>query len=432
MKEKSAIWKDRNFIKYFSANLLSNLGNWFDFVAVLILFRYTWEAEPMLIALIPVMYAIPSILLGQFAGVFADRRNKLKILVHSDWIRAGLTFLLVFTGSPMFALPVLLLRNTVGVISLPAQQGLMRSIVEEEDLMKAVTINGSLFQLVKVVGPLLGGSVAGALSPQFSIAINAFSFLLSGVILTRVSVKHRQPTGEEEEAASEKSGFLASWKEGWTFVIHSRILFASILFGIVSTLVIQMIDAQLVTLFSEVFPERAGVTGWVISAIGVGSLLMVVLLNKLEKIQKYGWFFGAGSLLIGIMTGGFGYLSEYNFIAAAIGFALIGGIGNGLVFTAIQYLIQKEPPKEAIGRVSGIIDSTLSLLFIIGPLLGGLVISQLGVLYAFRVIGAGLAMIGLLGILLQKFIWKSKGRHVFHQETLKSKEKISVNESYPG
>ena len=137
MKVADSIWKDRNFIKFFSANVLSNLGNWFDFVAVLILFRYTWEADPMLIALIPVMYAIPSIVLGQFAGVLADRTDKLKILVNSDWIRGGLTFLLALTTSPLFALPVLLLRNTVGVISLPAQQGLMRNIVEEEDLMKA-------------------------------------------------------------------------------------------------------------------------------------------------------------------------------------------------------------------------------------------------------------------------------------------------------
>lgn len=86
----------------------------------------------MLIALIPIMYAIPSILLGQFAGVFADRRNKRKILIYSDWFRAALTLLLVFTPTPWLALPILFLRNTAGVLSLPAQQGLMRSIVDEK------------------------------------------------------------------------------------------------------------------------------------------------------------------------------------------------------------------------------------------------------------------------------------------------------------
>lgn len=405
MKKNASIWRDRNFIKFFSANALSNLGNWFDFVAVLILFRYTWKADPMLIALIPIMYAIPSILLGQFAGVFADRRDKLKILIHSDWIRAGLTLLLVFTTSPLLALPVLLVRNTVGVVSLPAQQGLMRSIVDENNIMKAVTINGSLFQLVKVVGPLIGGSVVGIFSPDFSIVVNVGSFVLSGIILTRIHIKNQDPKKKEELDTTEL-GFLASWKEGWSIVLKSRILLASIMFGIVSTLTIQMIDVQFVTLFSEVFPEKAELTGWAMSAIGFGSLLVVLLLNRLENIQKYGWFFGTGSLLIGVMTWGLGFLADYSFIILAIVLAFIGGIGNGITFTAVNYLIQKEPPKEAIGRVSGIVDSTLSILFIIGPLLGGLLINQFGVLAAFRIIGIGLTIIGTAGILLQKLIWK--------------------------
>jgi len=167
-----------------------------------------------------------------------------------------------------------------------------------------------------------------------------------------------------------------------------------------------MIDAQMVTLFSVVFPNVPEVTGWAISAIGIGSLLIVLLLNRIEKIDQYGWFFGTGSLLIGLMTGGFGFLQEYNVILFAIILAFIGGIGNGMTVTAVNYLIQIEPPKEAIGRVSGIIDSLLSILFIAGPLLGGLMINQFGVMSTFKTIGIGLTMIGLTGILLQKLIWK--------------------------
>ncbi|MGR9050581.1 MFS transporter [Halobacillus faecis] len=405
MKQKQSIWKNRNFVTFFSANALSNLGNWFDFVAVLILFRYTWQADPLLIALIPVMYAVPSILLGQFAGVFADRRDKLKILVYSDWIRGVLTLVLVFTPYPYLALALIFLRNTAGAISLPAQQGLVRRIVDEEAIMKAVTINGSLFQLVKVVGPLIGGSLTAAFSPSFSIAINGASFLLSGFILLFIR-PNKEEAKEQTEFPGGNVGFWTSWKEGWSYVLTSRILTASLLYGIVTTLTIQMIDAQFVTLFSEVFPEKSELTGWVISAIGIGSLLVVLGLNRLDEIKKYGWFFGSGSLLIGIMTGGFGFLNTSTILFVVIGLGLLGGIGNGLAFTAVNYLIQKEPPKEAIGRVSGIVDSTLSLLFIIGPLLGGLLIHQFGVMSAFKTIGIGLIGIGFVGIVFQNLIWK--------------------------
>ncbi|MYL49857.1 MFS transporter [Halobacillus litoralis] len=410
MKQKHSLWRNRNFVTFFSANALSNLGNWLDFVAVLILFRYTWKADPLLIALIPVMYAIPSILLGQFAGVFADRKDKLKILVYSDWIRGVLTLALVFTPFPFLALAFIFLRNTAGAISLPAQQGLVRRIVDEEEIMKAVTINGSLFQLVKVVGPLIGGSLTTAFSPSFSIAINSASFLLSGVILLFIRPK-KEEADEQGGKHGEDVGFWTSWKEGWSYVLNSRILTASLLFGIVTTLTIQMIDAQFVTLFSEIYPERAELTGWVISAIGIGSLLVVLALNKLDDIKKYGWFFGTASLLIGVMTGGFGFLNASTFLFVVIGLGLLGGIGNGLAFTAVNYLIQKEPPKEAIGRVSGIVDSTLSLLFIIGPLLGGLLIHQFGVTMAFRMIGFCLLGVGFVGIVFQNLIWKRARPH---------------------
>lgn len=402
MNKEISIWRNGNFIKFFSANTLANLGNWFDFVGVLILFRYTWKADPMLIALIPIMYAIPSILLGQFAGVFADRRNKRKILIYSNWFRAVLTLLLVFTTTPWLAFPILFLRNTAGVISLPAQQGLMRNIVDEKNILQAITINGSLFQLVKVIGPLIGGSVAGIFSPNISILLNAIAFMISGILLARIKVQEIETSVEIEVT---QSGFIGSWKEGWQIVLNSKILLASIVFGIFSVLTIQMIDAQIVTLFSEVFPNKPGFTGWAISAIGIGSLFVVILLNKLKKISKFGWFFGTGSLLIGIMTVGFGFLSDYNFIVLTIFLSIIGGIGNGLTFTAVNYIIQTEPPEEAIGRVTGIIDSLMSILFIVGPLLGGLLITHLGVLTAFKTIGLALSVIGMSGIFLQNIIW---------------------------
>ncbi|WP_345239367.1 MFS transporter [Pontibacillus salipaludis] len=422
MEKKDSIWRNQNFVPYFLANALSNLGNWFDFVAVLILFRYTWQADPMLIALIPIMYAIPSILLGQFAGVFADRKDKRKVLIYSDWIRGGLTLLIVLTTSPWFALPVLFLRNAVGVVSFPAQQGLMRSIVVEEDIMKAVTINGSLYQLMKVVGPLIGGSVTGFLSPEVSIVVNAASFILSGLILLKVEVKHQSFQENEVQEGKEASSFITSWKEGWRIVLKSQVLFASMMFGIVSTLTIQMIDTQIVTLFSEVFPNKPEITGWAISGIGMGSLIVVLYLNRLDEILRYGWFFGMGSALIGVMVLGFGFLDHFNLMTVALGLSIIGGVGNGMTFTAINYLIQKEPPQEAIGRVSGIVDSTLSVLFIAGPLLGGILISQFGVLFAFRGIGISLAVIGLLGIVLQNYIWGK--RHTFSKSQLE-------REAYP-
>jgi MFS transporter, DHA3 family, macrolide efflux protein len=101
-----------------------------------------------------------------------------------------------------------------------------------------------------------------------------------------------------------------------------------------------------------------------------------------------------------------GFLNNQSPLIIGLFFAFIGGIGTGITLTAVNYMIQKEPPTEAIGRVSGIVDSMLSILFIAGPLLGGVLIQQLGVILVFRGIGVVLFFTGMVGIIFQQVIWK--------------------------
>ena len=58
----------------------------------------------------------------------------------------------------------------------------------------------------------------------------------------------------------------------------------------------------------------------------------------------------------------------------------------------------------------------MSILFIAGPLLGGLLITQLGVLTAFKTIGLALSIIGIAGTFLQNLIWKQNKPAKVHIE----------------
>lgn len=156
-----------------------------------------------------------------------------------------------------------------------------------------------------------------------------------------------------------------------------------------------MNDAQFVTLFSELFPEKPEMTGWTISAIGVGALLAVLILTKKDTIERHGWFFGSGSVMIGVMAGGFGFLTSASPLTIGLLYPFIGGMGTGITLTVVNYMIQKEHPREAVGRVSGIVDSKFSILFIVGPILGGVQIQHLGVLVVFRWIGVLLLLTGV-------------------------------------
>ncbi|WP_255433465.1 hypothetical protein [Brevibacillus sp. LEMMJ03] len=62
------LWNNRVFIRMFAAYSLSTLGDWFDFIAVTMLLGYVCQADPMLMALLPLVYAGPGLVLGQVAG----------------------------------------------------------------------------------------------------------------------------------------------------------------------------------------------------------------------------------------------------------------------------------------------------------------------------------------------------------------------------
>jgi predicted MFS family arabinose efflux permease len=404
------LWKNRIFMKMFASYGLSTLGDWFDFIAVSILLGFVWRADPMTIAMLPLMYAGPGILFGQVAGILADRSNKLRLMIVTDVIRAALTTLLLFAPGPWWLLLFICLRSSVRVFHTPAQEAMTRHVVPTDQLLQATTLNGTVFQLAKVLGPLLGGTVAAAVSPSLCLAANACSFAVSAVLLLtigRVKEANGQPTKKQE-----KLGLRAAWKEGWQVLFKNRLLLASTIFSLIGLLAIQLVDAQFSVLFREKAPDHPELMGWSLSAIGTGALFTVAGLNRFSEIRSYGWLLGGGIFLIGVMFGAVGLYQPNEESYWLLAASFVGGIGTGLSSVGSTYLRQKETPREAIGRVSGIVDSLSSGVFVVAPLMGGVLITVFGVSMTFLAIGLVVATIGALGIVLQSFIWEPRQEKV--------------------
>ncbi|WP_196765488.1 MFS transporter, partial [Paenibacillus polymyxa] len=97
MKEKKelqstpSIWRNGRFRRMFAAHTAASFGDWFDAIAIQVLVAYRWEADPMMIALIPVVMALPGLLLGSIAGTLADRVHKARLMIVCDAAIALLT-----------------------------------------------------------------------------------------------------------------------------------------------------------------------------------------------------------------------------------------------------------------------------------------------------------------------------------------------------
>lgn len=405
---RSGLLANAVFRKIYAAYAAAAIGDWFDMLAIQVLVGYRWQASPLMLSLIPVSLAVPGIVLGSLAGVAADRLDRLKLMRLCDLLTAAITAALLFAPGMLWLLPLLALRSAVSALNVPAQQSLTRSIVREDQLLQAASLNGLVTQGSKIAGPLLGGAALAFLSPAWCIGLNALLRLFSfGLLLTvRSRDAARSPETVSESAAEEsKPSFRMMWKEGWGLIWSSRMLRNTLLFGLLGALTIQMVDYQFTSLFRMLAPDRAYLLGWMIAAAGAGAVMIMLLLNRISGGRRYGLRLGGGYVLIGAAFGGLGLLQPGAGTLPVLLLGLMMGAGNGLFFVSFSYCLQKETPPSMTGRVFGIQSMMLSAVMVVAPLLGGVLVGIEGPRAVFAAFGLAIGLLGGAGMALGRRIW---------------------------
>nr|WP_311283863.1 MFS transporter [Paenibacillus macerans] len=421
---------NRSFRHMFAAYALATFGDWFDALAIQVIVAYRWGADPLLLALIPVTMALPGVLLGSFAGALADRLHKAKLMLLCDLVTAVLTAAILAAPNLYWLLPLLAFRAAAGVFHVPAQQALTRQVVPPGQLLQATALNGLVGQGSKVAGPLLGAAALAAFGPKACIAINIGARLLSAALL--------YPLGRLPNGAAERihvpggrrphllSGLLGEWREGWLLLAQAKLLRNTLLFGLIALIVLMMIDYQFAALLRGIAPNNESLIGWLVSSIGAGAVLVLLLLNRFRRVSG-GLGLGGGCALIGAGIALLGLCPPGTGLAWLLGFGLLIGIGNGAYMVTQNYILQKETPEQAIGRVFGIQNTLSSAIMLTAPLAGGVLIRLVSAGTAFLLIGLLLAAIGTAGVLFRTVLWPASP-----PEREETSRPPAPERSYPG
>ena len=399
----ASLWKNRTFTRLFFSYTTTNIGDWMDMVALQVLFQYVWHADPFTISLIYVAYIGPGIFFGQMAGVLADRWKKLNLMITADFICVAMTLGLVFAPSPAWALFLLLCRSMVSCFFGPSQQALLRSVVTKEQLLQATTLNLTVFQLAKVLGPLIGAPIVTYFSPTACLVVNAVSFFCSALILLSVGkIPENRPT---PRPAGEKVSLRRSWLEGWAELLQKRVLLISTIIFIFGMFMVMVAESETVVLLGDVAPEQQGLLGYVLGISGVGAVILGVILTRRKEIKRFGWVLGGGSVLLGGGYAGMGFYHGGVPLFWLFFASLVQGCGLMLAYLGYTYLLQVKTPQEKMGRIAGINNSLQSSTMIAGPLAGGAMVSAFGASITFQVMGTAIAIVGVVMIFAQKYIF---------------------------
>ncbi len=180
-----AAWRvvrSRNFGPYFVGNAASASGTWFQNLAASI-FIYRLTHSPFLLGVLNFSQFAPVLLLAPWAGSFADRFDRRRLLLVTQTSSATLSGVLagLAWGGLATDWVVIGFSGILGILSAfsnPAQTAMIGSLVEREDLPQAIALNSMTFNLARAVGPAGAAGMIAAFGTATAFAVNSLSFLL--------------------------------------------------------------------------------------------------------------------------------------------------------------------------------------------------------------------------------------------------------------
>lgn len=183
-----ALFRNPTFRKLFIAAFASQLGTVVGNMAFAYYLVDRYSQRPSLAAAAELMYSLPALAVFWIVGVAADLFDRKWIAAYSDWIRAGLTVLLLlfvhYDWIPA-CLTILFLRSAVSRFFGPAEMGLLQGSIDSKLYVQASGLNQTVSGMFMLFGMSLGAAAYHLIGIEGAIIVDGLSFLLSGVLLAR-------------------------------------------------------------------------------------------------------------------------------------------------------------------------------------------------------------------------------------------------------
>lgn len=363
MKNAFRALRTRNYRLFFTGQLISLFGTWMQIIG------QSWlvlklSGSGVAVGVATALQFGPTLVLGVWGGLIADRLNKRRILLLTQTLFLFEALALAtLTASGLIELWMVygfaLLYGLIQVIDVPARQAFVSEMVPEDDVMNAVSLNSAVFNVARTVGSAAAGIVIATVSIAACFFVNGISFI--GVLIALWLMKENElrrtvPVGKEK----------GQIRAGFTYVrSEPDVLLPIILVGIVSTLGLNF-QIVLPLLARFTFHGDATTFGNLTAVMAIGSLIGAMYAATRKKPTR--------RLLVGsaIAFGALELAASFapSLMSAYFGLFLVGTAGFLFIVVA-NSTVQLSSAPEMRGRA-------MALFFLVllgstpfgGPLLG--------------------------------------------------------------
>jgi len=325
----------------------SSIGTWMQTVAQSwLVFQISGSA--FLLGLDGFLGQIPILLFSLIGGVIADRIDRRRVLLGSQYVQMTCAFVLTaLIALKWIKVPhILTVSFVVGCAQAfggPAYSALVPMLVEKEDLQNAIALNSIQFNLARVIGPVLGGLALTGLGAAWCFGLNGLSFVavIISLLLLKVSFEpHRT-----------RDSILTGVKQGIGFVRGQGAMVGLIALAFSMTALAIPTLTFLPVFAKDVFHRGPTAFTILLSCSGVGSVVGALIVAALGDIENKGRVALLTMLLLGSAIAGFAICKSIVLSGALL---VVSGAAMMGVFSTVSSLVQLITPNQMRGRVMSV------------------------------------------------------------------------------
>ncbi|MGH9055285.1 MAG: MFS transporter [Acidimicrobiales bacterium] len=376
------------------SNVISSIGSW-SYNVALAVFLYDSTHSLAWVAAGSLGRFIPSMVLGPYGGIIAERFERVALMTTLNLAMAALQVglaIVMWTKAPVVLAIVLAALTSMWGNSAyqPAVQAVVPQVVSEEDLAAANAASGTIDNFVIIAGPAVGAGLllignAGAVA-----AFNAATFVVAAALVQHMKVRSRPSDVTEGGQASP----MRQVARGFQAVVHSPTASLFVAFSVAASFVYGSDTVLFVSISRLQLHTGSTGYGYLLAGLGVGGILGAFAINRIAARPKLAtWIIGAMAVYC-LPTAALVVVHQ-----PAVGFVLevVRGAGTLVVDTLAITALQRSVPPEMVARVFGVFFALVLGAMSLGALVAPLVL-RAGLHPALLIFGVGVPVLCLLGL----------------------------------
>lgn len=355
---------NRNFRNLLWGQIVSEMGNWFNFIAGLGLVRLVSEASPMAAGILFVVRVLPLAIFSPIAGTFVDRFSRRQVMIWTDIIRVfvALSFLLVTSAENLWiAYLATCILSGIGAFFEGAKNAATPNMTGKEGLLAGTALMFSTRFLLMALGSALGGFAAAYFGYKVAFIINAVSFAVSAFSIWLIPEDATRETAEEEKkrrGEKERESFFDELKEGFRYTVDNRFALTILIMNVIWATGGGAIQVVFERMGGVYFAEKEAWNSdlavgilWAVSGIGLFLGMMVAHRTEavLQRRNAYISFIGWTLIIHGVLFAVGGVMPNLWLLAF---FTFISRAIVGVEYAVQETLFQRSLPDYIRGRIS--------------------------------------------------------------------------------